>query len=104
MERQPSSHEISPPAAQRLLERDRLERFREGRLAGKLEGFREGELKGKRDALLRLTARAEIALTAEDRSRIHACADMATLDRWLDNVLGAATASDMLDRAPYRTE
>ena len=37
-----------------------------------------------------------LALTEEDRLRIHGCADMATLDRWLDNVLGAATASDML--------
>jgi hypothetical protein len=102
MEQHTGSNETS--AAQRLVERDKLERFREGRLAGKLEGFREGELKGKRDALLRLAARAEIALTDEDRRRVHACADTATLDRWLDNLLGAATASDVLDRAPYLTE
>ena len=56
----------------------------------------EGELKGKRDALLRLLDRARIALTGEDRARIEACSSTATLDRWLDHVLGAKTAADVL--------
>lgn len=96
MERQAGSKMTLPPAAPQLLERWKLERFRAGRLAGKIEGFREGELRGKRDALLRLTARAAIALTEADRRLIQACTDPATLDRWLDNLLGAKTASDLL--------
>jgi hypothetical protein len=32
----------------------------------------------------------------EDRTRIQACKDAATLDRWVDNVLGAKTASEEL--------
>jgi predicted transposase/invertase (TIGR01784 family) len=63
---------------------------------GKEEGAAEGEIKGKRDALLRLLARAGIALAANDRARIQGCSDTATLDRWLDNVLGAKTAADVL--------
>ncbi len=57
---------------------------------------REGELKGKRETLLRFLARAGIALSEDDRARIQACADAAVLDRWLDNVLGAKTAADVL--------
>ncbi|MCC6559183.1 MAG: Uma2 family endonuclease [Polyangiaceae bacterium] len=51
---------------------------------------------GKRDALLRLLARAGIALTDEERTRIEACEDGSTLDRWVENVLGAKTAADVL--------
>ena len=63
------------------------------------EGVEEGEIEraqGKRETLLRLLARAGIALTEDDRARIQACTDAATLDRWVDNVLGAKTAADVL--------
>jgi predicted transposase/invertase (TIGR01784 family) len=63
---------------------------------GKREGKREGVLDGKRGSLLHLLTRAGITLTDEDRDRIHACSDAATLDRWLENVLGAGTAADVL--------
>jgi hypothetical protein len=78
----------------------KLEGIREGKLKGiregELKGIREGELKGKRDALLRLLTRAGIALSEDDRVRIQACTDVATLDRWVDNVLVAKTAADVL--------
>ena len=56
----------------------------------------EGQLKGKREALLRLIARAGVPLGEGDRARILACTDGATLDRWLDNVLGAKSGADIL--------
>jgi hypothetical protein len=59
-------------------------------------GVREGELKGKRDALLRLLARAGIALSEDQSARIWTCTDPALLDLWVDNVLGAKTATDVL--------
>jgi predicted transposase/invertase (TIGR01784 family) len=59
------------------------------------EGVVKGELKGRREALLRLLARAGIALSDDDRARIQACSDVATLDRWIENVLGAKTAADV---------
>ena len=55
-----------------------------------------GERKGKLDALLRLLARAGIALSEDERARIQACTEIATLDRWIENVLGAHTANDVL--------
>jgi hypothetical protein len=80
MERQIEGKPTFPPFAQQLIDR----------------GFREGELTTQRNTLLRLLARAGIALTEEDRARIEACADPATLDQWIDNILGAKTAAEVL--------
>ncbi len=80
MERQAEAKANFPAFAQQLIDR----------------GMREGEIKGKRDVLLRLLARAGIALSDDDRARVDACTDLAILDRWVDNVLGAKTAADVL--------
>ncbi|WP_437536170.1 hypothetical protein WME79_15885 [Sorangium sp. So ce726] len=87
MERQ-IEDEVRFPFVRELMDRSELKGLREG----KLEGIREG----KRDTLLRLLARAGIVLTESERARIQACTDIATLDRWSDNVLGAKTATDVL--------
>ena len=79
-------------------------RWAEGKIEGKIEGKREGRIEGKiegkieakRDTLLRLLARAGIGLTEDDRARIEGCVDVDTLDRWLENVLGARAASEVL--------
>jgi hypothetical protein len=100
MERQTEGTASFPPFAQKLIERGERKGLRDGKLEGlregKLEGLREGERKGLREALLRLLARAQIPLTEGDRARIQACEDVETLDRWLENVLSAKTASDVL--------
>ncbi|WP_437932468.1 hypothetical protein WMF37_25475 [Sorangium sp. So ce291] len=100
MERQIEGEATFPPFVQKLIDRGKLEGMREGELKGmregKLEGIREGELKGKRDTLLRLLARAGIALTENESARIQTCTDVATLDRWIDNALGSRTATEVL--------
>jgi predicted transposase/invertase (TIGR01784 family) len=68
----------------------------EGHKSGLTEGHKSGLVEGKRATLLRLLARAGIALTEDDRSRIQACSDADTLERWVENVLGAKTASEVL--------
>jgi hypothetical protein len=99
MERQIEGNATFPPFAQRLIDRGKVDGLREGKVdglrEGKLDGLREGKLDGLRDALLRLLSRAGIALTDDDRSRVQACTDPATLDRWIKNVLGAKTAADV---------
>jgi len=80
MERQTQGKANFPPFAQQLIDR----------------GVREGERKALRQALLRLMTRAGIMLTEDERARIQACEDIATLDRWVDNILGAKTAADVL--------
>jgi hypothetical protein len=92
MERQSEGKAVFPPFAQKLIERGKLEGLREG----ELEGLRKGELKAKHDALFRLLARAGIELAEADRARILACTEPETLDRWLENVLGAKTAAEVL--------
>jgi predicted transposase/invertase (TIGR01784 family) len=62
---------------------------------GHQAGLAEGKLEGKREMLLRLFTRAGIALTDDDRARIRGCADTTALDRWVDNILRAKTASDV---------
>ena len=60
------------------------------------EGELKGEIKASRNTLLRLLERAGIALTGDERARIQACTDTATLDRWIDGVFGAKSAADVL--------
>jgi hypothetical protein len=108
MERQTEGKATFPPFAQKLIDRGKLEGFRDGEIKGrhegkleglrdgKLEGLHDGKLEGLREALLRLVARAGITLTDDDRARIHACDDPATLDRWIENVLGAKSIDDVM--------
>ncbi|WP_437956612.1 hypothetical protein WME76_35285 [Sorangium sp. So ce119] len=88
MERQIEGEATFPPFVRKLIDR--------GMREGELEGLREGKLEGKRDTLLRLLSRAGIGLTEDESARIQACTDVATLDRWIDNVVGAKTATEVL--------
>jgi hypothetical protein len=63
---------------------------------GKAEGKLEGKLEASRATLLRLLGRTGIALTGNEQARVEACPDAATLERWIDNVLGAKAATDVL--------
>ena len=83
MERQASGNANLPPFVQKLIDR------------GAKEGEIKGKLEGKRDVLVRLVKKAGIGLSDEDRVRVDACTDLAILDRWIDNVLGAKTAYDV---------
>ncbi|WP_437911888.1 hypothetical protein WME73_30855 [Sorangium sp. So ce302] len=91
MERQIEG-EATFPFVRELLDRGKLAGLREG----ELKGMREGKLEGKRDTLLRLLARADIVLTESESARIQACTDITTLDRWIDNVLAAKNAAEVL--------
>ena len=90
---QPSEGKANWPSfAQQIFEYG----YRLGYFKSYCEGYRTDELKGKRDVLVRLLARAGIALTEEERARIEGCEDPGTLNRWAENVLGAKTAADVL--------
>lgn len=69
--------------------------MREMLVRGRTEGELKGKLEGKRDLLLHLVARRGLVLTAEERARIDACTDGATLEQWFDNVLTAKTNADV---------
>jgi predicted transposase/invertase (TIGR01784 family) len=73
---------------------------REGRQEGRQEGLAEGHKLGvveaKRAMLLRLLASKGLVATPSQRARIDACTDIATLDRWFDNVLTATTVAEAI--------
>jgi hypothetical protein len=60
------------------------------------EGIEKGELVEARRALRRVLARRKVLLSSDDEARIEACADLATLERWLDQAVTAASASEAL--------
>jgi flagellar biosynthesis/type III secretory pathway protein FliH len=67
---------------------------------GEAEGFQkgkaEGELKATRGALRRILARRGIELRPEDSARIDSCADLPTLERWLEQAAVADRAEEAL--------
>lgn len=63
---------------------------------GRLEGQLEGQLEEERATLRRVLALRKLGLTADGEARINACMDLATLRRWLDQAVLAATADEAL--------
>jgi hypothetical protein len=63
-----------------------------------LEAVREeGRLGAERAALRRVLSRRKLALTPPIEARIDACTDRATLERWLDAAVDAASAAEAVD-------
>ncbi len=60
------------------------------------EGHQEGKLEQARAALRRVLARRGLTLGPEDDARIEGCWNLATLERWLDRAITAASASEAL--------
>jgi hypothetical protein len=81
---------------ERAQRKGRADGLAAGHQSGLAEGLVEGEREGRKAALLRVLARVGIALTDSDRARIEACADPATIDLWLDQIIDARTAAEVL--------
>ena len=60
------------------------------------QGAAEGEAKGKAEALLRILAQRGLPWSEDQRRRILACTDLATLDGWLDRALLVASVDELL--------
>ena len=76
--------EASPKTQQRLIDK------------GIEEGVEKGRLAEARAALHRVLARRQLALSPDDEFRIEACSDLGTLERWHDQAVTAASASEAL--------
>lgn len=57
----------------------------------------EGRLAEARDALRRVLVRRRFGLRPEDEARIEACTDLATLKRWLEQAVTAASVAEALE-------
>ncbi|HZI03793.1 MAG TPA: Rpn family recombination-promoting nuclease/putative transposase [Archangium sp.] len=82
---------------ERGLQQGRVEGLARGREEGREEGLQQGLIRGRAEAILRILSARRVHVDEEARQRILTCADMATLDRWFDRSLNAATLSDVLD-------
>jgi hypothetical protein len=60
-------------------------------------GIEQGKLLATRAHLRRVLVRRQLTPTRADDARIEACADLATLERWLDRAVSAASVADALD-------
>jgi hypothetical protein len=56
----------------------------------------EGRLTATRASLRRVLAGRQLTPSKDDDARIDACTDLATLERWLDRAIHAASVSDVL--------
>ncbi|WP_437840624.1 hypothetical protein [Sorangium sp. So ce1153] len=80
--------EASPQVQERLIEK--------GIEKGIQKGIDEGRLKEARAALRRVLARRQLELSPGDDARIEACVELKTLERWHDQAITAASASEAL--------
>ncbi len=58
-------------------------------------GEARGEAKGKAQSILRVLERRSIAISLDQRERVLACSDIATLDRWLDAAVTAPSTEEL---------
>jgi hypothetical protein len=62
---------------------------------GEDRGFEKGALKAERSMLRRVLELRHIVLGPEAEARIAACTDPATLQRWFDHAVLAASAAEV---------
>lgn len=89
------NYEYKSDFAKKYVAEGRAEGVAEGRAEGVAEGRAEGRADEARDLLLALMATRQLGPSEAARARIHACADRATLERWVLRVAVATTEDDV---------
>lgn len=84
--------EVRPQTKQKLIDKG----LEKGLEQGIEQGIEQGRLAEARAALRRVLARRQLALSPGDEARIEECSELATLERWLDQAVTAASASEAL--------
>ncbi len=90
-----------PSPWQEMLDESRAQGEARGKAEGEARGKAEGEVRGKADAVLAVLAAREIAVPDDVREKVVACADVATLDRWLRRAATLKTAAAVV-REPVK--
>jgi hypothetical protein len=71
------------------------ETMRKSFAEGEAKGQARGEAKGEAQALLRVLDRRGLAVSNDQRERILACTDIATLEGWLDKAVTASSTDEL---------
>lgn len=82
----------TPPEHLRTLTRTLGPRGEEAYMTGEQILIQRGEVKGRAEAILRVLAARQVALSPEQRQRVLACTDLGLLERWLDRAVTAIDA------------
>ena len=88
------------PGLEKYFSEAQRRNYERGRAEGEAKGKAEGEAKGKADAVLKILMRRGLTPSADQRRRIVACTDLATLERWLERSLSASSVDELV--APSR--
>jgi hypothetical protein len=92
------SFEMMPQGVQFFSERQR-QYFAQGEAKGKAEGKIEGKIEGKAEgtaqSVLRVLQRRRVDVSMDQRERILACSDIATLETWLDAAIDARSVDEL---------
>jgi hypothetical protein len=70
--------------------------YKQGLEKGLEKGTEAGQLREARMLLRRVLERRNLPLSAELEARVESCSDLATLRRWFDAAIGAASAAEAL--------
>jgi predicted transposase YdaD len=62
---------------------------------GEARGRAQGEAKGKAEAVRKILTKRGLPIMPHQHRQIHECTDLATLDRWLDQALTAASVDEL---------
>jgi flagellar biosynthesis/type III secretory pathway protein FliH len=79
------------PQGQQFFSETQRRSFAQGEAKGEAKGMAEGEAR----SIVRVLERRGLSVSPEQRERILACADIATLDRWLNAAVTAASAEEL---------
>ena len=62
---------------------------------GELRGMAKGEAKGRAASVVAVLSARGMRLSDQQRARLEACSDVATLDRWIVRAATAESADDV---------
>ncbi|QSQ19967.1 Rpn family recombination-promoting nuclease/putative transposase [Pyxidicoccus parkwayensis] len=86
------TEELMRSYGEKLIERG----LQQGMARGREEGLAQGLTRARAEDILRILAAHGVQVDEATRQRVLTCTDMATLDRWFDKSLNAATLTSVL--------
>lgn len=96
----PQGYEFQSEFAKRYFSKGREEGREEGRQEGRQVGRKEGEATGMAKAILKVLESRGLSPSVDERDRILATHDLATLENWLLHALKVASAEELLQLSP----
>ena len=98
LEKMPDLRKYLSTAEQRTYDLTEARGEARGEVRGEARGRTQGKAEGKAEAVLKILTKRGLPITPPQRRQIIECTDLATLDRWLDQALGAASGHELFGK------